>query len=417
MHIRETVIVNLRNPTKRKWQWLETMANAYSQAVQFALDAAQRIRTSSRTKIHNASYYAIRNTFGLPSDYTRMAVNAAVSMARSYYGLRKSKVAKRVSFPKVNGSQGIGLGIDSYRIFERDNGFVLRVSTGKRGQYMWFPLSVPARYREKIQFVKGDAKLFERRGKWYVMFPLRIPSTPAVCDGEPTFIGVDLGIVKIATVAPPDGVVFFCGKEARHKREHYYDIRRRYQRHNRSDRVKAHRGKETRWMTDLNHKISKQIVDIALRYDNSVIVFESLDGIRNRVRGSKRFNRMMSSWSFRQLVDFVRYKAERQGVRVIFIDPRGTSKTCSRCGHSSRSNRPNQASFRCVSCGYRANADANAAINIARRGFDTHGDGPPDTARPNSRTGDTSLRPDVVKDDAPRHQTTTSSGSRGTSSL
>jgi IS605 OrfB family transposase len=252
------------------------------------------------------------------------------------------------------------------------------------------------RYRDTMQYVYGDAKLFQRNGLWYAMLPVRTPDTPAVCDGEHTFIGVDLGIVRHATVATPDSLIFFDGKEARHRREHFADMRRRYQKHQRNDRVKDRRNKEGRWMSDLNHKLSHKIVNIAARYSNPVIVLEKLDGIRNRTRGSKRFNRMMASWAFRDLVDKILYKANRLGILVIFVDPRNTSKMCNRCGHVSRSNRPDQSTFRCVKCGYRANADANAARNIAALGPMALGQGQTDTARPQGQT-EAFPRPDGVK--------------------
>lgn len=46
-------------------------------------------------------YHPARQQFSLPADYARMVVNAVVSLARSYYGLRAKQ---RASFPKVNGS-------------------------------------------------------------------------------------------------------------------------------------------------------------------------------------------------------------------------------------------------------------------------------------------------------------------------
>jgi putative transposase len=174
-----------------------------------------------------------------------------------------------------------------------------------------------------------------------------------------------MAMVRIATVFTPDEVIYFNGKQFRHRREHLADMRRRDQQHGRIDRVKAQKGKEKRWMKDVNHNISKRIVEIASKYDNPAIVFERLDGIRYRMHGSKRFNRMMSSWSFRQLAQMVKYKAERGGIEVVFVDPRGTSKTCSKCSHNSRSNRPDQSNFRCVKCGYQTNTDGNAAKNIA----------------------------------------------------
>jgi len=405
VHRTESVIIRLLRPTKRKADWLDATARAFSQAVQLGLDAAHAERTSSRARLHRVVYHEARERFGLPADYARMAVNGAVSLARSYYGIRRSRHFRRVSFPKVNGSQGIGLGVNAYKVVQSGNRFVLRVSTGTRGEYIWLPLCVPSKYHDRVLLARGDAKLFKRGDDWYVMLPIRVTPTPAVCDGEGgsdielTFIGVDLGIVRLASVSTPNGVVHFDGKAARRKREHFADLRRRYQRHRRTDKVKASRGKELRWMRDLNHKISTEIVEMALRYPNPVIVLERLDGIRNRLKASKRFNRMVASWAFRQLVSFIEYKAARYGIPVVFVDPRRTSRTCPRCGHSSRSNRPDQSNFRCVACEYRGNADAVAAINIARRGFEALGEGRPDTARLSrvGQTGDPDPRPDGVK--------------------
>lgn len=389
-------MIKVVQPNKRKADWLDATAEMFSRAVQLGLDAAQAGHTSSRAKLHRAVYHPARAQFGLPADYARMAVNAAVSLARSYYGLRKA--GQRPSFPEINGSLGIGLGVNAYAIVRDGERFVLRLSTGTRGRYIWLPLSVPARYRDQIASVHGDARLFKRRGRWYVMLPLRTPRTPIGSSDEHTFIGIDLGVVRHATVVTPDRTVFFDGKGARHEREHFAELRRRYQKHRRTDRVKEQKGKESRWMTDLNHKISRQIVDLAAGYPNPVIVLERLDGIRYRTCGSKRFNRMMASWAFRDLMGKIRYKAARRGIPVVFVDPRKTSQTCSRCGHISRSNRPAQAVFRCVVCGYCTNADRNAARNIAAAGACLLSPGRPDTARPDQgQTGDVGPWPDGVQ--------------------
>jgi transposase len=54
-------------------------------------------------------------------------------------------------------------------------------------------------------------------------------------------------------------------------------------------------------------------------------------------------------------------------VVVAIVDPRHTSQSCPECGFVSRSNRPSQSVFSCVSCGYSAPADTVAAVNIGRR--------------------------------------------------
>jgi len=377
----EAVIVKIIKPNKHKAEWLENMANMFSKSVQLGLNAASELSTSSRGKIHNAAYYPARN-IGLPSDYARMSVNAAVSLSRSFFQLRKKQ--KNAKFPKVNSSQGIGLGINAYSIEATDGRFVLRCSTGKRGIYIWLPLCVPEKFKDRIKSVKGDAKLFQRNNQWYAMLPVK--TTPDERAGDKTFIGIDLGIVRIATLSTPDIVKIFNGKEIRHKREHFADIRKRYQKHGRLDKIKMPKGSEQRWMTDTNHKISKEIVNIASKYDNPVICFEKLDGIRERARSSKRFNRMMASWAFRQLVDMVIYKSNRIGIKVQFVDPRNTSKCCYKCGHISRSNRISQSVFQCVKCGYTCNADIQASRNIAEVWLHAFLQEAPDTPRSQDQT-------------------------------
>ncbi len=378
----EAVVVKIIRPNKHKADWLEKMSTIFSQAIQYGLDAACDLSTSSRGKIHNATYYPARK-LGLPSDYARMSVNAAVSLSRSFFQLRKKQ--KNTRFPKVNGCQGIGLGIRSYKVIKNNNSFILRCSTGKRGQYIWLPLCVPEKFENRMSFVKGDAKLFQRNDQWYAMLPVK--PMPARRSGDKTFIGIDLGIARIATLSTPDMVKIFDGKEIRHKREHFADIRKRYQKHGRIDKVKMTKGHERRWTADTNHKISKAIVDIASQYENPIICFEKLEGIRERARGSKRFKRMMASWAFRQLADMVVYKSKRIGIKVQFVDPRNTSKTCYKCGHISRSNRISQANFQCVKCGYTCNADIQASRNIAEVGLNALLQEASDMPRSQDRTG------------------------------
>ncbi|MBR5949836.1 MAG: transposase, partial [Actinomycetaceae bacterium] len=50
------------------------------------------------------------------------------------------------------------------------------------------------------------------------------------------------------------------------------------------------------------------------------------------------------------------------------VPPQNTSRTCPVCGHVSAENRQTQACFRCVKCGYEANADVVGAINVLKRG-------------------------------------------------
>lgn len=76
-------------------------------------------------------------------------------------------------------------------------------------------------------------------------------------------------------------------------------------------------------------------------------------------------NRSLQDAALTKLATRISVKAEEAGRRVWLLNPRNTSRTCPACGHVSAKNRPSQAVFCCVSCGYTANADVNAGVNIA----------------------------------------------------
>ncbi|MDN8793375.1 transposase, partial [Staphylococcus aureus] len=82
------------------------------------------------------------------------------------------------------------------------------------------------------------------------------------------------------------------------------------------------------------------------------IAIEDLTGIRSRTtKRGKEARHLHNLWPYHLFRTFLTYKAERKGIRVVAVNPRDTSKTCSRCGHCSKGNRKTQAVFRCETCG------------------------------------------------------------------
>ncbi|WP_433519846.1 RNA-guided endonuclease InsQ/TnpB family protein [Nonomuraea sp. CA-143628] len=212
---------------------------------------------------------------------------------------------------------------------------------------------------------KGESDLLYRDGMWFLMATCDLPDRPVtVPDG---FLGVDLGIVNIATTS--DGTRH-CGKALNAIRHRRRELRRRLQAKGTKSAkrlLKKRRRKEARFAADTNHVIAKQIVTEAERTGRG-IALEDLQGIRDRVRLRKPQRVTLHSWSFHQLGAFIGYKAARAGVALIHVDPAFTSQRCSSCGHVDRKNRLDQASFCCTSCGFAEHADVNAARNIAARG-------------------------------------------------
>ncbi len=175
-------------------------------------------------------------------------------------------------------------------------------------------------------------------------------------------VGVDLNATGhcVVLAVKETGKVYKFGKEAYHIHEKYKCIRRLFQAKGKFYILKRIKNREFRVVKDLNHKIAKKIVDIALENQAS-IQLEDLKGIRQTKKKRKSFNHTLNSWSFYQMKTFIEYKAQLAGVPVNYIEPAYTSKCCSRCGQIGQRSGKN---FKCP-CGYVEHADVNAAFNIA----------------------------------------------------
>ncbi|MEO3787272.1 transposase [Actinocorallia sp. B10E7] len=212
---------------------------------------------------------------------------------------------------------------------------------------------------------RGESDLVLRGGNWYLYAVCEVPE-PGL-RGPVGFLGVDLGIVNIATTS--DGTRY-AGRHLNQVRHKNRRLRRKLQKKGTRPAKRLLRklsGREARFAADTNHCIAKQLVTEAQRTCRG-IALEDLGGIRDRVRLRKPQRVILHSWSFAQLGAFISYKAALAGVPVMFVDPRHTSQECSRCHHISRKNRPDQSTFLCTSCGFAEHADVNAGRNIAQRG-------------------------------------------------
>ena len=136
-------------------------------------------------------------------------------------------------------------------------------------------------------------------------------------------------------------------------------------------RTKCIGQKESRIMKDLDHKISRRIVNYASQHKLR-IVMEDLKGIRkNKTKGNsvREVNRIVNSWSFYRLQSFVKYKSEEVGVSFEKINPQYTSQECSFCGIIGKRDRDifECKNKQCKCYKTKINSDINAAFNIGRR--------------------------------------------------
>jgi putative transposase len=122
---------------------------------------------------------------------------------------------------------------------------------------------------------------------------------------------------------------------------------------------------------DFLHKVTKRLSD------NQTIAVEdlkiknmsksakgSIDNPNMRSSAKSGLNRSILQQSWGKFFELLDYKLERNGGKLIRVDSKYTSQTCSCCGHISKENRLTQAKFVCVSCNTEFNADYKASVNI-----------------------------------------------------
>jgi transposase len=229
-----------------------------------------------------------------------------------------------------------------------------------------------------------DAKSYritrDRMGRWHLAFAVIPPPIPA--PGTDEVVGVDRGVTVSAALST--GELLSCPTLSGREQERLKQLQRRLVRcrrgSNRRQRVRAAIARLHARATDRRKDwAEKTSTDLARRFD--VIRVEDLRVVQmtrrpkpkpdperpgrylsNRRRAKAGLNHGILANGWGALV--VRLEAKAPG-RIERVNPAYTSQTCSVCGHCAPNNRENQAVFRCEACGHQANADVNAAINIA----------------------------------------------------
>lgn len=227
----------------------------------------------------------------------------------------------------------------------------------------------------------------ELPNEWYVVFSIEIPPNPKKSSSKKE-IGIDVGVSKFITTS--DGKNFEMPKSIKSYNKLIGEIAeiQSYIDSNKSkpiwkssnsvkkaiERKRKLYRKVNNIKIDFHHKLSKTLADT-----NKTIVFENLniDDMTSKPktieRKDKRKDRNIRVGSLHQgwagFTEKLEYKLNYNGGTLIKVDPAYTSKTCSMCCYTSNDNRKTQSKFECQKCGFKANADHNAAINIYSLGI------------------------------------------------
>jgi len=179
---------------------------------------------------------------------------------------------------------------------------------------------------------------------------------------------VDLGETILMACAFDDGTAtLYSGRLIKAIRRYWQKVRASLKQNSRRWREIAHR--EKKQVEHLLHVATSHLIAECVRRGVKEIAIGNLNGIRGSVDYGDRLNQRLHAWPYRKLVNMLKYKGALAGIIVRDdVDEDNTSKTCHSCRVIKTSNRKRRGLYAC-SCGWKAQADVNGALNIYERVF------------------------------------------------
>ncbi|ADX70902.1 RNA-guided endonuclease TnpB family protein [Lactobacillus helveticus] len=223
-------------------------------------------------------------------------------------------------------------------------------------------------YLDQTKWKLGSLKMLQLRGKWYI----HLSATTAIPEFEAEqavhVVGIDRGLRFLAACYDEKGKsILFSGQKILRKKRKYKKLRAELQAKGTKSakrRLKKIGQRENRWMSDVNHRLTKTLID---HYgSNTIYALEDLTDVRFATEKSPKDQRYeIVSWAFYQFEQFLTYKANLNSSAVVKVPAKYTSQRCPKCGRIHKDNRDHELHlYTCDKCGYKSNDDRLAAMNI-----------------------------------------------------
>jgi putative transposase len=329
-------------PTKEQEQYLEQTLNEYTSIVN---NIVQIIVNNKNIKLTSKDIEA-----NLPSAVKNQAIQDAKSVYKKYKKTSKLPILKKLVCIWNN---------QNYKI----NDFLsFPIVINGKTQRIKVKIILTDYQKQQLNNNLGTLRITKKSGKWIAQIAVEVPERQISYNRE-NIIGVDLGLKVPAVAVINNGKTKFFGNGRQNKyiRRKYKVLRQRLGKAKKLKKIKQIADKEQRWMKDQDHKISRQIVNFAVGNNVSVIRLENLANIRNTARTSRKNKKNLHTWSFYRLAKYIEYKANLEGIKVEYVNPKYTSQKCPQCGSL---NKARDRKYVCKSCGFSTHRDRLGAMNI-----------------------------------------------------
>ena len=347
------------------YELLINTANTYRNACNFVSEYVFKTHNLKQFSLNQELYYELREKFGLGSQMTQSVFKTVIARYKTIQTNQHQWIQPEFKVPQFDlvWNRDYSLNQDCFSV----NTLHGRIKLAYCSQGM-------EKYFDKEIYKFGTAKLVYRHKKYFLHIPVTFEVSECSDSDICNVVGIDRGInFVVATYNSKHQSDFVSGKTIKQKRGHYKNLRKQLQQvrtPSSRKRLKAIGQRENRWMQDINHCVSKALVEN--NPEHTLFVLEDLTGIRSATEKIKLKNRYVSvSWAFYDLEQKLIYKAMQRHDKVIKVNPAYTSQCCPMCGHTERANRNKKMHlFCCKNCGYQSNDDRIGAMNLYRMGID-----------------------------------------------
>jgi putative transposase len=214
--------------------------------------------------------------------------------------------------------------------------------------------------------LKGEVKTLslkrEGSGKWYAIFTADEEVAPKKNIGKE--VGIDLGLKSFATLSNREVV-----SNPRHLHKHEDKLAFLQRNLSRCKKGSKNRYKAKHKVALLHEKVANTRKDFLHKLSTTLTSRYSkivMEDLAPKQMSEKSFGKSIHDAGWGMFANMIRYKAESAGCEAVFVDPKNTTKECSRCGTLSKKTLWDRI-HDCPSCGYSADRDLNAAQVILKR--------------------------------------------------
>jgi IS605 OrfB family transposase len=336
---------------------LVSLMKRYREALNHAIKVVIENKALSLRKAHKLLYSVLKERYNLPSKVAQDCYREAIAIAKSWLGNPNRGRVPRAKTPRLWLTHGY-----SYRV---KDGYV-EVLGG-------YKLRIVGWDRRYDNYPSGDAILLFKDGKFILGISKRVPKpVKYVARGV---LAVDVNEKHIVIGNSKTEHRFETAvRRALHYKQLAENLQKRYssarynawlRRRGVRDRIRYFHKKARSIIEDWAKKVSHKIASLAKQHLYAVAREDLTDLVESLRKLPKGHRVSLLILSYRKLEQWIDWQCEKNGVPIIVVEPKNTSTTCPRC--SSKLIENGYRRMRCSGCGFEADRDTVAVLNIAKR--------------------------------------------------